>query len=240
MPGNSVTTHIVLDPASPAGRRTLYATVFDKGVYKSVDDGLTWTLKSNGISGNLNAWRMSILPDGTLYLLVARGLKNKKAVDGAIYKSSDGAEHWEKVSLPDGVNAPNDLVFDPGNPGRAYLACWPAECDEKDEFGGLYSTDDGGRNWRNIFDPSAHVYSVAILPDNPSVLFIVTFDSAAWRSEDSGKTWSRLRGYNFKWGHRPVIDPYNKDMLYITTFGSSVWYGPAAGDEHAFEDIYPF
>jgi len=36
-------TSIVLDPASNANKRTLYAGVFMEGVYKSVDDGTTWT-----------------------------------------------------------------------------------------------------------------------------------------------------------------------------------------------------
>lgn len=226
MPGNSVITHVVLDASSPAGKRTLYAAGYDKGVYKSTDDGYSWTLKNNGISGNLNAWRLVMLPDGTLYLLVARGLRNKQVIDGAVYKYVDGAELWENVSLPFGVNAPNDLVFDPNNPKCMYLACWPIENERKDEFGGLYATEDGGDNWRNIFDPSSHVYSAAVHPDNPSVLFIVTFDSAAYRSDNKGKTWLPLKGYDFKWGHRPIIDPYNSEMLYITTFGSSVWYGP--------------
>ena len=38
-------TDIVLDPASPEGHRALYVTAFGRGVYKSVDDGRTWTLK---------------------------------------------------------------------------------------------------------------------------------------------------------------------------------------------------
>jgi len=39
-----------------------------------------------------------------------------KKLDGALYKSTDGAEHWQKVPLPAEANAPNDLVFDPSNP----------------------------------------------------------------------------------------------------------------------------
>ncbi len=42
-------TSIVLDPESPEGSRTLYAGVFMEGVYKSTDDGRTWTLKKNGL-----------------------------------------------------------------------------------------------------------------------------------------------------------------------------------------------
>jgi photosystem II stability/assembly factor-like uncharacterized protein len=240
MPENTVSTHLVLDPKSPAGRRTLYVAGFGKGVFKSNDDGRNWKLKNQGLSGNLNAWRLLLMPDGTLYLLVARGLEIGKEIDGALYKSTDEAEHWQQVTLPAGVNAPNDLVFDTSNPGRMYLACWPKTIAGKERFGGLYTTDDGGQSWHNIFDEAAHVYGIAIDPDRPGTLFINTFDSAAYRSDDRGKSWQRLEGYNFKWGHRPVIDPHHKGMLYLTTFGNSVWHGPINGVPGAFEDIYPF
>lgn len=239
MPENCVTTHIVLDPASPAGMRTLYAVVFDQGVYKSTDDGATWVLKNEGISGNFNAWRIALLPDGTLFLLVARGLRKGEEVDGAVYKSVDGGDHWQKVGLPEGVNAPNDIVHDPQNPQRMYLACWPRTVGGEERCGGVYLTEDGGKTWESTFDPSSHVYGIAIDLDHPSTLFINTFDNAAYRTDDGGKRWKRLKGYNFKWGHSPFIDPYHKDRIYLTTFGSSVWRGPAVGDEDAFEDISP-
>jgi photosystem II stability/assembly factor-like uncharacterized protein len=225
MPENTVATHIVLDPGSPAGKRTLYVAAAGKGVFKSTDDGKTWKLKNTGISGSLNAWRLVLTPDGTLYLLVIRGLKEGSQVDGDMYKSVDGAEHWEKSAMPSGVNAPNDLVYDNTNPKRLYLACWPKTVNGSEQNGGLYVSEDAGKSWRNIFDETSHVYSVAVDPFDNSVLFIVTFEGAAYRSDDMGATWNKLKGYDFKWGHRPIPDPYDIDRLYITTFGSSVWYG---------------
>ena len=50
MPAHSI-THILLDPSSPVGSRTLYACAFGLGVYKSIDNGKTWTQKNNGIAG---------------------------------------------------------------------------------------------------------------------------------------------------------------------------------------------
>jgi len=240
MPDNTVTTHLVLDPASPAGRRTLYAAGFGKGVFKSTDDGRTWALKNAGLGGNRNAWRLVLTPKGTLYLLVARGLENGREVDGALYRSTDAGESWQTVKLPHGANAPNDLVFDPSEPDRMYLAAWPRTIEQAEHYGGLYLTEDGGASWLSVFDPSAHVYGVAVDPSNTSTVYINTFDGAAFRSVDRGRKWRRLGGYNFKWGHRPVPDPHRKGMLYLTTFGSSVWHGPAEGVPGAFEDIYPF
>jgi hypothetical protein len=61
-------------------------------------------------------------------------------------------------------------------------------------------------------------------------LYACGFDQGAWRSDDRGEHWHRLRGFDFKWGHRVVPDPASPDRVYITTFGGSVWHGPATGD----------
>ena len=40
---------VVLDPTSPQAKRTLYASLFEKGVYRSDDGGQTWQEKSRGL-----------------------------------------------------------------------------------------------------------------------------------------------------------------------------------------------
>ena len=240
LPENSVTTHIILDPKSPAGKRTLYACVFHKGVYKSTDNGESWTKAAEVPSDNKNAWRLTLMPDGRLFLLVSRDLVNRQPVDGALYVSSDGARNWEKVELPEKVNMPNDLVYNPDNPAIVYLANWPQVVDGRSVGGGILKSEDGGKTWRRVFREDAHVYALAIDPDDTDKLYFSGFDSAAFCSTDGGESWKRIRGYNFKWGHRPVIDPVNPGMIYITTFGGSIFHGPAAGDPDDIEDITNF
>jgi len=244
-------THILLDPTSPVGSRTLYVCGFGRGVFKSTDNGKTWALKNNGIEGKEPfAWRITRADDGTLYLIVARRSDQGEIGDendGALYKSTDGAETWTKMPLPEGCNGPNGLALDPtnsrqGGSGAAlrcsmYLAAWGRQADPNDLGGGLFLSDDGGQTWRCIFGESQHVYDITVDPRNPKTLYICGFDQAAFRSTDGGNTWSRIKGYNFKWGHRVVLDPVNPEMVYITTFGGSVWHGPAAGDPKAVEDV---
>ena len=103
MPDNTVCTHIALDPKSPQENRTLYVCGFGKGVFKSVDGGASWKLMNQGLGENLNAWRITILPDGSLMLLVARGLKGRETLDGAVYVSRDGAESWQRNVLARGI-----------------------------------------------------------------------------------------------------------------------------------------
>jgi photosystem II stability/assembly factor-like uncharacterized protein len=241
-------THIVLDPSSPVQARVLYATGFAKGVFKSVDGGETWALKNNGLPGpEPFAWRLAptwsgLARDkaGALYLAVARRSEDGSfgnARDGALYRSRDGAEHWEKVTLPAGVNGPNGIAIDPDDPERLYLAAWGRATPEGAVQGGVFVSRDGGNSWRNTLSRDQHVYDITIDPRDPRTLYACGFESSAWRSNNRGETWQRIKGYNFKWGHRVIPDPENPGMIYVTTFGGSVWYGPASGDPHAIEDI---
>ncbi len=238
IPENTDCSYILLDPSSPPDARVLYVCGTGRGVFKSVDSGRTWKTANNGLGANLYSWEITRLPDGTLHLIVMRALDdNGRTIPGELYVSRDGAENWEKVSLPADISGPNSLTFDPSDPRRLYLSCWPLPVNRVERGGGLLLSEDGGVSWRRVFREDAHVYASAVDPANPSVVVINTFDSAAFRSEDRGASWKRLGGYNFKWGQRPIFDPVNPGMLYLTTFGGSVYHGPSTGVPGAFEDI---
>lgn len=236
-------THIVLDAASPVDRRVLYAACYGRGVFKSIDGGKTWTPKNEGITQTQPfAWRLTQSQDGSLYVVVARRSERGKigdADDGALYRSTDAGEHWTKVALPEGTNGPMGLTVDPRDPNRLYLSAWGVARQEGDTGGGVFVSTDRGVRWRKLFDRSQHVYDLTIDPGDPKTLYIGTFDAAVYRSLDAGETWSPVRGYNFKWGHRVIPDPTRPGMIYVTTFGGSVWHGPAAGDPNAGGDTVP-
>jgi len=240
MPSTSV-THLLLDPESPAGSRTLYACAFGRGVYKSTDDGKTWTLKNNGIDGDSPfAWRITRADNGTLYLVVSRRSDGDfgQPGDGALYRSRDGAEHWEKMALPETVTGPASLTLDPRDNRRMYLSAWgQGRASSVDIGGGIYLSTDAGAIWKPIFQESQHVYDVTVDPKHPDTIYACGFEAGAWRSDDAGANWTRLRGYTFKWGHRVVIDPVDPAKIYITTFGGSVWHGPARPAADVPEDI---
>ncbi len=239
--GGTAFTHVLLDPTSPVGQRTLYACGFGLGVYKSTDNGKTWQKKNEGITEASHfAWRITRGNDGALYLIVARANDGRYGLawgSGALYKSIDGAEHWTKMTLPKDVNGPNGLALDPRDNRRMYLAAWGQERAGVDTGGGVFLSTDGGQSWKPVFSQSQHVYDVTIDPRAPDTLYICGFDAAAYRSTDAGLHWSRIKGYNFKWGHRVIVDPNDASMIYITTYGGSVWHGPAAGDPSAPEDV---
>ena len=180
--------------------------------------------------------------NGELLLIVARksddgSIGNER--DGALYRSVDGAETWEKISLPEGVNGPTNIMVDPQNQDRLLLATWGRY--GKTEFspnrgGGIYLSEDDGETWTAVLTKDQHIHDITV-DERSGVFYAAGFNSSAYRSDDLGNSWQRIKGYNFKWGKRVQPDPYDVDKVYVITFGGGVWHGSANGDENALEDI---
>jgi photosystem II stability/assembly factor-like uncharacterized protein len=244
---DSPPTCIVINPKSPPNNRTLYASIYNKGVFRSTDDGKTWVLKNSGIGENTCAFELTLASNGNLFLVVSPnpshlgGKKGREYYSGAVYKSTDGAENWTKLSMAEGLIFPNGIEIDPKNPDRIYLASWSdisladlvggdvvrATGGDKtlETPGGIFLSEDGGETWKSIFDQKQYVYDVTADPYHEGRLYCNTFNKAAYRSDDFGKTWNKLKGYDFHWGHRIIIDENDHKKVFITTYGSSVWHG---------------
>jgi photosystem II stability/assembly factor-like uncharacterized protein len=236
-------THILLDPDSPVDNRVLYVAGFGRGVYKSSDGGRIWSLKNQGITQSQPfAWRLARSSDGTLYAVIARRSEDGSigtSGDGALYKSTDGAEHWEPVKLPEGTNGPNGLATDPRDAKRLYLAAWAKATGQHGDGGGIFLSEDGGKTWKQVLEKDRHIYDITVDPSNPDILYAAGFESSAWRSADRGVTWTRIPGFNFKWGQRVIPDPLDHNKIYITTFGGSVWHGSINGEKQPVDIATP-
>ncbi len=241
--GETAATHILMDRTKDGLERTLYVCAFGKGVYKSVDSGASWEAKNNGILGSQPAaWRLTQRKNGDMFLIVSRKSDNGSIgneLDGALYKSRDGAETWEKVNLPEGVNGPTSIIVDPENQKRLILSAWGrygATPFAPNRGGGIYISEDDGGTWKAVLTEDQHIHDVT-MDERNGILYASGFNSSAYRSDDRGVTWQRIKGYNFKWGKRVQPDPYDSEKIYVITFGGGVWYGPAKGDPNAREDI---
>jgi photosystem II stability/assembly factor-like uncharacterized protein len=236
-------THILLDPTSPVDARVLYVAGFGRGVYKSSDGGRSWALKNTGITQEQPfAWRLARSSNGTLYVVIARRSEDGSignAGDGALYRSTDGAEHWQPVTLPAGTNGPNGLAVDTRSPDRLYLAAWARATGEHGDGGGIFLSENGGKSWTQVLDKDRHIYDVTVDPEDDNVLYAAGFESSAWRSTDRGLHWARIPGFNFKWGQRVIPDPLDHGEVYITTFGGSVWHGAINGQQRPVDIATP-
>jgi photosystem II stability/assembly factor-like uncharacterized protein len=243
-------THILVDPTSPPGHRILWVATMGQGVYRSSDDGHTWSPANRGIPGSDPlAWRLVRSSNGTLYAVIARRSENGSignSGDGGLFRSSDRGDSWTPIALPNGANGPNGLAVDPSDPQRLYLALWARATPDvspnttsktlglkqmpnlpitlNGEAGGIAVSTDGGRTWRWVLERDRHIYDVTIDPRNSSILYAAGFESSAWISRDRGEHWTRIPGFNFKWGHRVQHDPEDPGKVYIMTFGGGVWH----------------
>ncbi len=229
-------TSIVLDPRSPKDARTLYAGVFDQGVYKSTDDGKTWTLKKDGLGHpqNMRVSRVALHPDGTLLAMICakRPAAGKPLMSEGVglYRSTDGAATWQKVNASQLFLYPKDFSVHPRDSRRILVGTCDAGWD--DESGGLYSTSDGGQSWQRIGRQARQTFGGYFHPQHDGWIYMTLTEGAPgaglWLSRDNGQSWQPFDALPFSNIQRVVFDPANDRQLYVTTFGGSVWRGPIA------------
>jgi photosystem II stability/assembly factor-like uncharacterized protein len=228
-------TSIVLDPRSPKNRRTLYAGVFMEGVYKSTDDGKTWTLKRNGLGHEQNrrVSRVILHADGTLFAMICakRSARGEPLMGEGVglYRSKDGAETWEKVNASQAFLYPKDFSVHPQDSNIILVGV--CDAGRGDESGGLWRTSDGGRTWQRIGRQARQTFGGYFHPKHEGWIYMTLTEGAAgaglWLSQDNGKTWQAFDGLPFSNIQRVTFDPADEDRITVTTFGGSVWCGPA-------------
>jgi photosystem II stability/assembly factor-like uncharacterized protein len=207
-----------------------------EGVYKSTDDGKTWTLKKNGLGHPLNmrVSRIILHKDGTLFAMIcakrpARGqpLMNEGV---GLYRSKDGAEHWEKVNAAQLFLYPKDFSVHPQNSNLILVGV----CDAGggDQSGGLWRTTDDGRTWQRIGRQARQTFGGYFHPKHDGWIYMTLTEGAPgaglWLSQDNGQTWQPFDDLPFSNIQRLTFDPADSSVLYVTTFGGSIWRGPAA------------
>ena len=230
-------TSICIDTKSPPDRLTLYTTVYEGGVYKSVDGGKTWVDKSKGLGyeGNSHAFQVRVHPKtGDVYCSITafREPPNKYPVLGGLWKSADGGDTWTDITKDLKLHWPGSFAFDPQNPDVIYLS---AATISGSSEGGLYRTRDGGQTWDRLIKDEdfaktgppdfAHCFYVKLHPAKPGHLYIGTTTHGLWMSPDAGKTWKRFEAIPFKSVANVSFDPQNPEMMYVATFGGGVWRG---------------
>ena len=169
-----------IDPNQP---QTLFAGT-SGGVYRSMDGAKTWTKVNNGLvppdvlksSRALSVVKIKIDPHHpkTVYTATLKGL----------YKTSDGANSWQRIaeSLPDQFLS--DLVLDSVQPDVLYVASRE----------GIHKSLDGGITWQamNTGLTNLNIRALTISTQDPQVLYLGTNRKGLFRSRNGGQSWESI------------------------------------------------
>lgn len=93
---------------------------------------------------------------------------------------------------------------------------------------GVYKSTDGGATWTNMgLRDSHHIGRIALHPDNPDIVFVAAMghlwgpnaERGLYRSEDGGRTWTRVLAVNDDTGVVDVaIDPSDPSIVYAAAY----------------------
>ena len=227
-------TSIILAPTSPKDSRTLYAAVFDHGVYKSTDGGASWAKMSQGLGAleNMRLYRVILHNDGTLFALITAKREGRTYLPQGVglYRSRDGAQTWECITTSVDLLWPKDFAVDPRSSDTIFLGA----ADARDDRGGLYRTTDGGTTWTRVARVGSGHFGAAFHPQRPNWVYMTLCEGAPgvslWLSTNNGETWKAFETFPFSNAQRVEFDPADPDTIYVTTFGASIMRGPASPD----------
>jgi len=224
----------------PTDKNIMFVTDNPSGVNKSYDAGATWVQRNEGIATRSGpSWDgvpvFSLTIDPNDPDIVWAGTQFARG----IFKSTDGGEIWTRKD--NGITEGNEISIRnfgirPGNSDVVFAGVEISTGIQGIEFektrGKIYKTEDGGENWRCVWEGDNLARFVLFDPTNPNVLYASTgiFDREAYndvgvgvlKSTDGGETWFPINnGIPDSEGNRFVgfleMHPTNPQILFAAS-----------------------
>ena len=195
--------HVYTVEKSPVNPNLIWAGTATAGVWKSTDNGLTWTNASKEVMGK---FCQALEPDPFHANTLFAGLGSD------LMKTTDGGSTWTEVGgglFTPGIRRIFDIVVHPTNSLRVMAACTD----------GLWCSSDGGANFTQL--QTGYWQEIELKPGSPETVYAVKMNLYG----TGGPTWNRIefwRGTSFGggtwtsmgggWPSPPAIDSL-KTML---------------------------
>jgi photosystem II stability/assembly factor-like uncharacterized protein len=238
--GLDLTQHIariVIDPKDPnivfvAAQGALYSKSRERGIYKSIDGGVTWK-NVLYVDDKTGCAEISMDKNNPRILYAAmweHGRQPWKVTSGGpgsgLYKSTDAGEHWEKLSegLPTEMGKMSIAVCR-SNSEKVYALI---ESDSEKEAGGLFGSNDAGKSWsliandHRLIQRAWYYIELFVDPLNENTLYVLS--APALRSTDGGKSWEDISSTHGDY-HDLWINPKNsKNMIIADDGGAAITF----------------
>jgi photosystem II stability/assembly factor-like uncharacterized protein len=237
---------VTIDPSNPkivwagAGESWVRNSVsVGDGIYKSTDGGENWT--NMGLRDSEHIAKILVDPkDSKTVLACATGHLWDDNQERGVYKTSDGGTTWKKVlSGSNGSTGCGLIARSVQDPKTIFASLWDFRRQgwtfrSGGPGSGIYKSTDGGDHWTEINDSNSKGLpekpwgrvALAVAPSKPQVVYanIECKKSALYRSDDGGKTWSRLDASRYLvW--RPfyfgnlIVDPKDENKIFKPDYG---------------------
>ena len=203
----------------------------ERGVYKTIDGGKNWE-KVYFISNKTGARDVEINPDNENEILASFWTVQRKpwtlvdgSDEGGVFMSKDAGKSWKKLTegLPKGLTGKIQVEYSPANSSRL----WAMIQAQKEEEGGLYRSDAGGKTWNRInrdhkLRQRGWYYShINADPVNENIIY--ASNTGFYKSVDGGKTFDERLYTQHGDNHGVWINPNdNKIMINCNDGGANV------------------
>jgi photosystem II stability/assembly factor-like uncharacterized protein len=200
---------VIAIAVNPKNKVEYYVGVASGGVWKTENDGTSWTPVFDKEGSYSIGW-VTLDPNDPAVVWVGTGESNSQrsvSYGDGIYRSDDGGKDWQNLGLKKSEHI-GRVVVDPRDSKVVYVAAegplWGPGGDR-----GLYKTTDGGKNWKAVLTISENtgVVDVALDPANPDIIYAAAYqrrrhvftlidggpESAIYKSTDAGATWNKLK-----------------------------------------------
>ena len=195
---------------APSDPNVIYVGFATAGVYKSVNNGTTFTPIFQQY-GSASIGDIAVDPRNSDIVYVGTGEannRNSSSFGDGIYKSVDGGKSFVHIGLRETQTIAR-IVIDPRDPEVVYVAA-PGHLYGPNEERGLYKSTDGGGHWKRIkhIDEYTGFTDVVLDPSDSRTIYAASYQrvrrgccfngggpgSALWKSVDAGATWTKLAG----------------------------------------------
>lgn len=217
----------------PHGDRFTYASY--GFIWKTTDQGKTWTKITNGLPADLDVARIIVNPTNSAHVVMA--------TSHGMMSSRDGGLSWQTSAKGLPHNLPRDLTAcynEQTGEWNLYLieqTVYEKNGASFESKGGVYKSADGGLSWNNVTGNLA-IDLTAI--SNPVTISRVHRTLAHWfgiSQKESYETFTQMPQAALPVFNRIVVDPLNPEELYVShnkkhdyTFGpGDVWHSSDGG-----------
>lgn len=180
------------------------------GIFKSTNAGTTFEPIFQEY-GSASIGDLAMDQNNPDIVYVGTGEANNRQTSSfgdGIYKTTDGGKTFAHLGLRETQTIAR-IVLHPRNSNIVYVAA-AGPLFGPSPHRGIYKSADGGRTWNKIkyIDEHTGFIDLAIDPSNPSILYAASYQrrrtgccfngggpgSGLWKTEDAGRTWTKLTG----------------------------------------------